>query len=360
MQMYTELQATTPLVPKRSFVFLRTCKQIDQSTWVVADVPIEPSGNVGYPSGCWIQGTAERLSKVIWVEHFKIEHRSIPRKIYNILGRIGLAFGAERWVACLERSCERKSYEMQTLPGGNECDYEIRYMMLLGQRMVDAFCQIISPTIDDDPWSFVSGPKSLKIYATLRESPYYDDPKEMVIVASTTFLLREYSPEFVLDILGDERRRHEWDLSGRPEVLTDVGYYTTGKNPWNAISVFEIDESSGHQILQETSVNRSGSLVVWSVVKHRKYDGGLPCCLPLNTLSGFAISSKSLQNTRSRSDTSGGTFVTLGVQLRAVGIKSLDELDPKAMPMDFINKYIKETHRRVVHLLQKESACRST
>nr|XP_043639623.1 homeobox-leucine zipper protein ROC8-like [Erigeron canadensis] len=113
---YTELQATTPFIPKRRFAFLRTCKQIDQSTWVVADSPIEASGNAGYPSGCWIQGTTDGLSKVIWVEHLKIEERY--RKHYNHLGHAGFAFGAERWVACLERSCERKSYEMQSIPGG--------------------------------------------------------------------------------------------------------------------------------------------------------------------------------------------------------------------------------------------------
>nr|XP_043639621.1 homeobox-leucine zipper protein HDG11-like [Erigeron canadensis] len=358
---YTELQATTPFISKRRFAFLTTCKQIDQSTWVVAGVPIEASGNVGYPSGC--QGTAEGLSKVIWVEHFKIKQRSVERKFYNLLGHIGFAFGAERWAACLERSCESKSYEIQidtSAPGlseGDLYDYENTYMMELGQRMVDAFCQIISPfspTIDDLGWSFVSGPPSLKIYATVRESPFYDDPKEMVIVAATTLRLRQ-SPEFVFEILADERRRHEWDLSGRPKGLTKVGHYISGNDTRNRISLYEIDKSSGHHILQETSFNRSGSLVVWSMVKHRKYDGGLPMCLPLNTLKGFSISSNSLQNNiNSSSNTDGaGSLVTLGVQLRAISIKPLEELDPKEMPMDSINKYIKETVRRLVRLLKK-------
>ena len=73
--MYKELQVTSPLVAKRKFTCLRTCKQIDQGTWVVSDISYEPILNFnGYhsnyrrlPSGCLIQSISEKLSKVcIW------------------------------------------------------------------------------------------------------------------------------------------------------------------------------------------------------------------------------------------------------------------------------------------------------
>nr|XP_043616063.1 homeobox-leucine zipper protein HDG11-like [Erigeron canadensis] len=104
------LQATTPIVPARTFVILRACKKIDESTWVVADVSVDSLLNVGYPCGCLIQGIADGSSQVTWVEHLELEQSYLDPKLYNDLCCRGFAFGVERWVACLARSCERRSY----------------------------------------------------------------------------------------------------------------------------------------------------------------------------------------------------------------------------------------------------------
>ncbi|GJV99194.1 hypothetical protein Tco_1554446 [Tanacetum coccineum] len=68
-----------PMVANRKFTVLRTCLQIDQGTWVIAE-----------------------LSHVTWVEHMEVDE-PLPN-------RSGFAFGAERMVAWLERSCERWSH----------------------------------------------------------------------------------------------------------------------------------------------------------------------------------------------------------------------------------------------------------
>lgn len=41
-----------------------------------------------------------------WVEHVEIDDRAV-HSIYKPLVNSGLAFGAKRWVATLDRQCER-------------------------------------------------------------------------------------------------------------------------------------------------------------------------------------------------------------------------------------------------------------
>ena len=72
MQMHTELQVLSPLVPIREVVFLRFCKQHAEGLWAVVDVSVDAVGNphhhalngggaAGYmgcrllPSGCVVQ-----------------------------------------------------------------------------------------------------------------------------------------------------------------------------------------------------------------------------------------------------------------------------------------------------------------
>lgn len=47
------------------------------------------------------------LAKVTWVEHVEIEERTPIHRIYRDLIHSGLAFGANRWLATLQRMCER-------------------------------------------------------------------------------------------------------------------------------------------------------------------------------------------------------------------------------------------------------------
>lgn len=113
---------------------LRAYVQIDQGTWVVAEISHCPSSDKfrRLPSGCLIQSIAKGLSKVglythtyivythspitlcryqqvTWVEHTEVEESLPNQTFYDHLIRSGFAFGAERMVAWLERSCERGS-----------------------------------------------------------------------------------------------------------------------------------------------------------------------------------------------------------------------------------------------------------
>nr|XP_043608027.1 homeobox-leucine zipper protein HDG11-like [Erigeron canadensis] len=180
-----QLQATTPIVPERTFVLLRTCKRIDEWTWVVADVSVDSWLNIGYPCGCLIHGIPGGLSQVTWVEHLEFEESYLDPKLYNDLCSRGFAFGAERWVACLERSCERRSYRRTKsgfvfgLPfvGKDLMEYEKKCVMRFSKRMVRYFCSNIAPPVrQSQQSSCIPAPCQSRVYLKLQHSPYHDDP----------------------------------------------------------------------------------------------------------------------------------------------------------------------------------------
>nr|XP_043633569.1 homeobox-leucine zipper protein HDG11-like [Erigeron canadensis] len=319
------LQATTPIVPGRTFVILRTCKKIDELTWVT------------------------------WVEHLELEQSYLDPKLYNDLCCRGFAFGAERWVACLARSCERRSYHrsmselaLTHLKGQDLLDFEKRCVMMISKRMVRDFCLNIVPLCrQPDPTLCVPPPSLAFCYLKRQKSPNQDNPNEYVVFATTTFSV-PHSPEFVLRILGDESRRHELDASGRIGRLADqVTCYTTGDDPMNKISV-QANQSLGNNevLLQETSVSPSGSLVVWSLLTKEPFElprlGRVPQDFPLIGLSGVA---NSLQNTTTSSNTGGGSFITLGLQQ----VYCYTDLGPKLT--EVVTKLMRDTINRIVAVL---------
>ncbi|GKC77620.1 homeobox-leucine zipper protein HDG11, partial [Tanacetum coccineum] len=104
LEVYKEMQATLTIVANRKFTVLRTCLQIDQGTWVIAELSHVRAPNTyrRLPSGCLIEHITGDVSKVTCVEHMEVDE-PLPN-------RSGFAFAAERMVAWLERSCERGSH----------------------------------------------------------------------------------------------------------------------------------------------------------------------------------------------------------------------------------------------------------
>ncbi|XLU31163.1 hypothetical protein S245_067229, partial [Arachis hypogaea] len=57
--------------------------------------------------GCFIQDMPNGYSKVTWVEHVEIEDKTLVHRLFRNLVYNGMAFGAQRWLAVLQRMCER-------------------------------------------------------------------------------------------------------------------------------------------------------------------------------------------------------------------------------------------------------------
>lgn len=61
------------------------------------------------------------IDQVTWIEHVEVDDRAV-HSIYRPLVNSGLAFGAKRWVATLERQCERLASSMaNNIPAGDLC-----------------------------------------------------------------------------------------------------------------------------------------------------------------------------------------------------------------------------------------------
>ncbi|MBA0562856.1 hypothetical protein Golob_007877, partial [Gossypium lobatum] len=148
--MNAELQILSPLVPVREVSFLRFCKQHAEGVWAVVDVSIDTiKENTTFvtcrrlPSGCVVQDMPNGYSKVIWVEHAEYDESQV-HQLYRPLLSSGVGFGAQRWVATLQRQCECLAILMSsTVPTRDHTAITAsgrRSMLKLAQRMTDNFC----------------------------------------------------------------------------------------------------------------------------------------------------------------------------------------------------------------------------
>ncbi|KAL7612186.1 hypothetical protein Lser_V15G05336 [Lactuca serriola] len=339
--MYEELQVASPVVPIRQFIFSRFCQQIDQKTWAVVDFSyhLPQDGNFPYsqfnsrrlPSGCLIQSLPNGYSKVTWIEHVEIEEKTAVHRLYRDLIYSGLAFGAERWVACLQRSCERIACQTMTnswickLVGVIPSAEGKKSMMNLSQRMVNNFCAIISPS-DDHQWSCVSDFDDFEIHANLYKSTDCVQPNTTVLSAAATVWL-PHSPQFLFDFLRDEKNRPKWDVLTNNKPVQEITRITNRAHPGNCISVLQVTNTRDTNILilQESCSDSSGSLVVYYPVDLPAINmamNGEEVCVPLLP-SGFVITTdgrhRSTMSTSRKEGCSAastaGSLVTLVLQM---------------------------------------------
>ncbi|KAM1638305.1 hypothetical protein EV1_015819 [Malus domestica] len=279
--MYNELQVLSPLVPTREFYFLRYCQQIEQGLWAIVDVSYDfPQDNQfanqcrshRLPSGCLIQDMPNGYSKVTWVEHVEIEDKVPTHRIYRDLIHSGLAFGAQRWLAALQRMCERFACQMvsgtytRDLEGVIPSPQGKRSMMKLAQRMMNNFCANISAS-NGHRWTTLSGMDEIGVRVAIHKSTVPGQPNGVVLSAGTTIWL-PLSPQNVFNFFKDERTRPQWDVLSNGNAVQDVAHIANGSHPGNCISVLRAFNTNQNNmlILQESCIDSSGSLVVYSPI----------------------------------------------------------------------------------------------
>ncbi|KAI4295862.1 hypothetical protein L6164_035862 [Bauhinia variegata] len=303
--MSAEFQVPSPLVPTRENYFVRYCKQHPDGTWAVVDVsldnlrPSSISRSRRRPSGCIIQELPNGYSKVTWIEHVEVDDRSV-HNIYRPLVNSGLAFGAKRWLATLERQCERLASSMASnIPAGDLCvitSTEGRKSMLkLAERMVMSFCTGVGASTAH-AWTQLSATGSDDVRVMTRKS--MDDPGRppgIVLSAATSFWL-PVPPNRVFDFLRDENSRSEWDILSNGGLVQEMAHIANGRDPGNCVSLLRVNSVNSSQsnmlILQESSTDSTGSYVVYApvdiVAMNVVLGGGDPDYVALLP-SGFAI-----------------------------------------------------------------------
>nr|AAB49378.1 meristem L1 layer homeobox protein [Arabidopsis thaliana] len=303
--MTAEFQVPSPLVPTRENYFVRYCKQHSDGIWAVVDVSLDslrPSPitrSRRRPSGCLIQELQNGYSKVTWVEHIEVDDRSV-HNMYKPLVNTGLAFGAKRWVATLDRQCERLASSMASnIPA---CDLSVitspegrKSMLKLAERMVMSFCTGVGASTAD-AWTTLSTTGSDDVRVMTRKS--MDDPGRppgIVLSAATSFWI-PVAPKRVFDFLRDENSRSEWDILSNGGLVQEMAHIANGRDPGNSVSLLRVNSGNSGQsnmlILQESCTDASGSYVIYApvdiIAMNVVLSGGDPDYVALLP-SGFAI-----------------------------------------------------------------------
>ncbi|KAI3765191.1 hypothetical protein L2E82_15219 [Cichorium intybus] len=303
--MTAEYQVPSPLVPTRENYFVRYCKQHADGTWAVVDVSLDnlrPSSISRCrrrPSGCLIQELPNGYSKVTWVEHVEVDDRAV-HTIYRLLVNAGLAFGAKRWVATLDRQCERLASAMaNNIPAGDvgviTTPEGRKSMLKLAERMVLSFCSGVGASTAHT-WTTLSGSGADDVRVMTRKS--MDDPGRppgIVLSAATSFWI-PVQPKRVFDFLRDENSRSEWDILSNGGLVQEMAHIANGRDPGNSVSLLRVNSANSSQsnmlILQESSSDSTGSYVIYApvdiVAMNVVLSGGDPDYVALLP-SGFAI-----------------------------------------------------------------------
>ncbi|TYH99908.1 hypothetical protein ES332_A11G097500v1 [Gossypium tomentosum] len=307
--MHAELQVLSPLVPVREVNFLRFCKQHAEGVWAVVDVSVdtirETSGAPSFvncrrlPSGCVVQDMPNGYSKVTWVEHAEYEESQV-HQLYHPLLRSGMAFGAQRWVATLQRQCECLAILMSSsVPTRDHTGITAsgrRSMLKLAQRMTDNFCAgVCASTVHK--WNKLNvGNVDEEVRVMTRKS--VDDPGEPpgIVLSAATSVWLPVSPQRLFDFLRDERLRSEWDILSNGGPMQEMAHIAKGQDHGNCVSLLRASAMNANQssmlILQETCIDAAGSLVVYAPVDipamHVVMNGGDSAYVALLP-SGFAI-----------------------------------------------------------------------
>ncbi|KAK4364216.1 hypothetical protein RND71_015574 [Anisodus tanguticus] len=332
--MTAEFQVPSPLVPTRENYFVRYCKQHADGTWAVVDVsldnmrPNSVSRCRRRPSGCLIQELPNGYSKVTWIEHVEVDDRAV-HNIYISLVDSGLAFGAKRWVATLERQCERLASVMASnIPTGDVITSpEGRKSMLkLAERMVMSFCSGVGASTAHT-WTTLSGSGADDVRVMTRKS--IDDPGRppgIVLSAATSFWL-PVSTNRVFDFLRDENSRNEWDILSNGGLVQEMAHIANGRDSGNSVSLLRVNSGNSSQnnmlILQESCTDPTGSYVIYAPVDISAMNvvlsGGDPDYVALLP-SGFAILPDGSSTTTHSvvnpgSNNAGGSLLTVAFQI---------------------------------------------
>ncbi|KAI3466587.1 hypothetical protein Pfo_023250 [Paulownia fortunei] len=303
--MTAEFQVPSPLVPTRENYFVRYCKQHGDGTWAVVDVsldnlrPTSISRCRRRPSGCLIQELPNGYSKVTWIEHVEVDDRAV-HSIYKPLVNSGLAFGARRWVAILDRQCERLASVMaNNISAGDvgviSSPKGRKSMLKLAERMVMSFCTGVGASTAHT-WTTLSGSGADDVRVMTRKS--MDDPGRppgIVLSAATSFWL-PVPPKRVFDFLRDENSRSEWDILSNGGLVQEMAHIANGRDPGNSVSLLRVNSANSSQsnmlILQESCTDSTGSYVIYApvdiIAMNVVLSGGDPDYVALLP-SGFAI-----------------------------------------------------------------------
>ncbi|XP_011048682.1 PREDICTED: homeobox-leucine zipper protein ANTHOCYANINLESS 2-like isoform X1 [Populus euphratica] len=353
---HAEFQVISPFVPVRQVKFLRLCKQLAEGVWAVADVSVDgnqenlnaqtPVTCRRLPSGCIIQDMNNGCCKVTWVEHSEYDESAVHRLYRHILNS-GMGFGAQRWIAALQRHYECMAMLLSpTILGEDQTVINLggkKSMLKLARRMVDSFCSGVCASTLHNWANLVVESVSEDVRILTRK--IIDEPGEPdgIVLSVSTSVWLPVSQQRLFDFLRDEQSRSQWDILSNGGILQEMVQIPKGQGHWNTVSVLrstavDANASDNMLILQETWNDVSGSLVVYAPVDVQSVsvvmnggDSTYVALLPSGfvILPGNSFSNGEPNNCNGNpakrdcdGNSGGGSFLTVGFQILASNLPS--------------------------------------
>ncbi|XP_010510870.1 PREDICTED: homeobox-leucine zipper protein HDG3-like isoform X2 [Camelina sativa] len=327
--MSAEYQDLSPLVPTRESYFVRYCKQRD-NLWAVVDVSIDHFvTNIHTkcrrrPSGCLIQEIPNGYSKVTWVEHVEVDDREAYQNIFKHFVSTGQAFAANRWVATLERRCERiagnniMTTEFQSVDSADRLaltDHGKMSILKLAERVARSFFIGLTNSMGT-PISGVGG-KGIRVMK-MKNLNGPGRPPGVVISASTSFWV-PCPPTIVFDFLRNENHRANWDALCNGWIVQKISEIANGRDSRNCATLLKNKSTCqmNKMIIQETFTDPTASFVIYAPVDTASIEGLLnlgtdPDYVALLP-SGFAILPDGMGD--QPGGNGGGSLLTVSLQM---------------------------------------------
>ncbi|KAK4489534.1 hypothetical protein RD792_005343 [Penstemon davidsonii] len=287
MNMQAEFQVLSPMVHVRQAKFVRFCKQHADDIWVVVDVSVDTifDGLRGttsmncrrLPSGCIVQDMSNGYSKVTWIEHIEYDE-NVVHQIYRPLLRSGMAYGAKKWVANLQKQCELFSAIMSSIPlvGDNS---EIprsgkKSIAKLAQQMTRSFSTGVCATIHK--WEALHITDDTRILMR-KANGSFGEPLGVILSATTTAWM-PISPHSLLAFLQNEKARSYWDVLSQDGPMKQILHIPKSPDLGNSISLLRANVPIGHSnmlILQDTYADAIGSVIIHAAIGTAKMNAVL-------------------------------------------------------------------------------------
>ncbi|CAJ1977256.1 unnamed protein product [Sphenostylis stenocarpa] len=361
--MSAEFQVPSPLVPIRDDCFVRFCKRNSRESWVIVDFSVDQLRPSSFtktrrrPSGCVITALPNGYSKIVWIEHVELDDNEV-HDLYKNYVNSGLAFGAKRWVASLDRQCERLASAIATnIPQGSIgvfTNLEGRIStMKLAERMMLSFCTGVGASTANAWTPLTVGSKDVRVMT--RKS--VDDPGRPsgTVLSAATSLWLPFPSRTVFDFLRSEYSRNQWDILSNGGPVQELAHIANGHDTGNCVSLLQVNTANSSQsnmiILQESCTDATGSFVVYAPIDLASINivlrGGNPDCVALLP-SGFAVlpDGPELMNNGGhiREVGSGGCLLTVAFQIL---VDSIPTSKLSASSVTTVSSLIKCTVERI-------------
>ncbi|XP_045810380.1 homeobox-leucine zipper protein ROC6-like [Trifolium pratense] len=353
--MHAEIQLPSPFVPVRQYRFLRFCKQHAEGVWAVVDASIDfgrngPNGNPymsskKLPSGCILQDMSNGFCKITYVDHSQYDESAV-HQIFRPMVNSGIAFGAHRWVATLQRHCESLAILMSPVSSDESAVMSPqgkRSMSKLAQRMTDYFWSGVCPS-SACKWDMLHinnmGTSDVRIMSRKISDPSGEN--HSIVLSAATSVWMPLSRQRVFDFLRDARLRGEWDVLSGGGSMQEMVHIATGQAIGNSVSILGANTVSAlfsiMLYLQDSWTDSSGSMIVYSPINMDSLSlvmsGGDSSSVALSP-SGFSIlpdghsSNNNIVGTSSDGSSSsgsdndnGGCLLTAGLQMVLTNVQS--------------------------------------